>query len=70
MSANNVVLVGIAGFEPATFRPPDGRATWLRYTPMIWPFVCDVRSMFPGILGLTADGSIMSHLALECIFCT
>ena len=28
-------LVGIAGFEPATFRPPAGRATRLRYTPMI-----------------------------------
>lgn len=26
-------MVGIAGFEPATSRPPDERATRLRYTP-------------------------------------
>ncbi len=26
-------LVGLAGLEPATFRPPDGRATRLRYSP-------------------------------------
>src|SRR5690606_22343570 len=28
-----VVMVGLAGLEPATFRPPDGRATRLRYSP-------------------------------------
>ena len=28
-----VVLVGLAGLEPATFRPPDGRATRLRHSP-------------------------------------
>lgn len=27
------LLVGIAGFEPTTFRPPDERATRLRYIP-------------------------------------
>ena len=27
-------LVGLAGFEPTTFRPPDERATKLRYSPM------------------------------------
>ena len=27
------ILVGVAGFEPATFCPPDKRATRLRYTP-------------------------------------
>ena len=27
-------MVGVAGFEPATSRPPDARATKLRYTPM------------------------------------
>jgi hypothetical protein len=27
------LMVGLAGFEPATFRPPDGRATRLRYSP-------------------------------------
>ncbi len=27
------ILVGIAGFEPTTFRPPDERATRLRYIP-------------------------------------
>ena len=26
-------MVGPAGFEPTTFRPPDGRATKLRYGP-------------------------------------
>ena len=26
-------MVGSAGFEPTTFRPPDGRATKLRYDP-------------------------------------
>ena len=26
-------MVGLAGFEPATSRPPDERATWLRYSP-------------------------------------
>ena len=28
------ILVGVAGFEPATFRPPDERATRLRHTPI------------------------------------
>ena len=27
------VVVGLAGLEPATFRPPDGRATRLRHSP-------------------------------------
>src|SRR6056297_3468381 len=27
------MVVGLAGFEPATFRPPDGRATKLRHSP-------------------------------------
>lgn len=27
-------MVGIAGLEPATSRPPDARATRLRYTPI------------------------------------
>ena len=27
-------MVGLAGLEPATFRPPDGRATKLRYNPI------------------------------------
>ena len=26
-------MVGVTGLEPATSRPPDGRATRLRYTP-------------------------------------
>ena len=26
-------MVGLAGFEPATSRPPDERATKLRYSP-------------------------------------
>lgn len=30
-----MLLVGLAGLEPATFRPPDGRATRLRYSPTI-----------------------------------
>ena len=29
------MLVGLAGLEPATFRPPDGRATRLRHSPTI-----------------------------------
>ena len=29
------LMVGPAGFEPTTFRPPDGRATKLRYGPII-----------------------------------
>src|SRR6056297_1832357 len=28
-------MVGLAGLEPATFRPPDGRATRLRHSPTI-----------------------------------
>ena len=28
-----MMLVGLAGLEPATFRPPDGRATRLRHSP-------------------------------------
>lgn len=27
-------MVGLAGLEPATFRPPDGRATRLRHSPL------------------------------------
>ncbi len=30
-----ILMVGLAGFEPTTSRPPDGRATRLRYSPMI-----------------------------------
>ena len=30
-----IYLVGLAGLEPATSRPPDGRATRLRYSPNI-----------------------------------
>lgn len=30
------LLVGLAGFEPTTSRPPDGRATRLRYSPMLF----------------------------------
>ena len=29
-------MVGVSGFEPPTFRPPDGCATRLRYTPDYW----------------------------------
>jgi hypothetical protein len=32
-AANGRFLVGLAGLEPAAFRPPDGRATRLRYSP-------------------------------------
>ena len=32
------ILVGVAGFEPATFCPPDKRATRLRYTPKTFCF--------------------------------
>ena len=28
-------MVGVAGFEPTTSRPPDVRATKLRYTPIL-----------------------------------
>ena len=30
-------MVGLAGLEPATFRPPDGRATRLRHSPTAGP---------------------------------
>ena len=30
-------MVGLAGLEPATSRPPDGRATRLRYSPTWGP---------------------------------
>ncbi len=34
-------MVGVAGFEPATSRPPDARATKLRYTPTnLYPYNC------------------------------
>jgi hypothetical protein len=33
------ILVGLAGLEPATFRPPDGRATRLRHSPPIQLFL-------------------------------
>ena len=29
-----MLMVGLAGFEPTTFRPPDERATKLRYSPI------------------------------------
>ena len=29
-------MVGLAGLEPATFRPPDGRATRLRHSPPLY----------------------------------
>ena len=29
----SILMVGVAGFEPTTFRPPGGRATRLRHTP-------------------------------------
>ena len=32
-SVDRRYMVGLAGLEPATFRPPDGRATRLRYSP-------------------------------------
>lgn len=32
-SAGILKMVGLAGLEPATFRPPDGRATRLRHSP-------------------------------------
>ena len=32
---SNGFLVGLAGLEPATFRPPDGRATRLRHSPLM-----------------------------------
>lgn len=28
-------MVGVTGFEPVTSRPPDARATKLRYTPTL-----------------------------------
>ena len=31
-------MVGLAGLEPTTFRPPDGRATRLRHSPTMPPF--------------------------------
>ena len=34
-----LILVGLAGLEPATFRPPDGRATRLRHSPPIQLFL-------------------------------
>ena len=34
-SGRFIYLVGLAGLEPATSRPPDGRATRLRYSPNI-----------------------------------
>ena len=37
-----ILLVGLAGLEPATFRPPDGRATRLRHSPtwsVTYPFL-------------------------------
>ena len=33
MGQGGCLLVGLAGLEPATFRPPDGRATRLRHSP-------------------------------------
>jgi hypothetical protein len=33
VALRRAVLVGLAGLEPATFRPPDGRATRLRHSP-------------------------------------
>ena len=33
-------MVGPAGLEPATFRPPDGRATRLRYSPTMDGLYC------------------------------
>lgn len=33
------ILVGAAGFEPTTTRPPDVCATRLRYAPMQSPYI-------------------------------
>ena len=33
------MLVGLARFELTTFRPPDGRATKLRYSPTRCPYI-------------------------------
>ncbi len=30
-----VTKIGVTGFEPATTRPPDVYATWLRHTPRL-----------------------------------
>ena len=35
-SGRFIYLVGLAGLEPATSRPPDGRATRLRYSPTLY----------------------------------
>ena len=43
-----LLLVGLAGLEPATFRPPDGRATRLRHSP-----TCE---MSYAICGLRQEG--------------
>ncbi len=32
--APDICYVGLAGFEPTAFRPPDGRATKLRHSPL------------------------------------
>ena len=45
-------MVGLAGLEPATSRPPDGRATRLRYSPNFLIF----------ILHLCIGASPKSHL--------
>ena len=39
MGQGGCLLVGLAGLEPATFRPPDGRATRLRHSPYMRPYI-------------------------------
>ena len=55
-----VVLVGLAGLEPATFRPPDGRATRLRYSP-----TGGVHNRFAGA-GKTQFASSARHRVAQC----
>ena len=39
MGQGGYFLVGLAGLEPATFRPPDGRATRLRHSPNLRRYI-------------------------------
>ncbi len=47
-------LVGVARFELATSRPPDARATRLRYTPNI------------SLMGLKAYAGYINDLCFKC----
>ncbi len=56
-------VVGLAGLEPTTFRPPDGRATRLRYSPNAASYIAQISG---GKQESTAHPVIIPESARPC----